>query len=160
MNEKVYKSGPKSIVMTNNNCSFDLNRSMNNSIITSSYIILKDGTKKRKRHVNSYMEEFLEKRRLAAEFAQSKRSSSSKNPRIRINKNIDNNLDFNNNNINIKKIEEIISINNLKNNLPGKTTALIDNTNIQNNEVILEKNSQENKIDILNKENKNSIVNI
>ena len=155
MNEKVYKSGPKSIVMTNNNCSFDLNRSMNNSIITSSYIILKDGTKKRKRHVNSYMEEFLEKRRLAAEFAQSKRSSSSKNPRIRINKNIDNNLDFNNNNINIKKIEEIISINNLKNNLPGKTTALIDNTNIQNNEVILEKNSQENKIDILNKENKN-----
>ena len=87
MKEKTYKSGPKSIVMTNNNCSFELNRSMNNSIITSSYIILKDGTKKRKRHANSYMEEFLEKRRLAAEFAQSKRSTSSKNPRVRIKKN-------------------------------------------------------------------------
>ena len=126
MKEKLNKSGAKSIIMNNNNCSFELNRSVANSIITSSYIILKDGTKKRKRHVNSYMEEFLEKRRLAAEFAQSKRSTSSKNPRIKIDKNINNN-NILNCNINIKKIEEAISINNLKNNLPGKTTALIDN---------------------------------
>ena len=137
---KTYKSGPKSIIM-NNNCSLDLNRSVCNSIITSSYIVLKDGTKKKKRHVNSYMEEFLEKRRMAAEFAQSKRSTSSKNPKIRRDKNMNNNID-NKYNINLKKIEEAISINNLKNNLPGKTTALIDNTNYQNN--ILDRNEIEN----------------
>ena len=146
MKEKLNKSGAKSIIMNNNNCSFELNRSVANSIITSSYIILKDGTKKRKRHVNSYMEEFLEKRRLAAEFAQSKRSTSSKNPRIKIDKNINNNNSLNCN-INIKKIEEAISINNLKNNLPGKTTALIDNVNYNNNDIILD-NRNDKEIDI------------
>ena len=89
---RTYKSGAKSIIM-NNNCSLDLNRSMTNSIITSSYIILKDGTKKRKRHMNSYMEEFLEKRRMAAEFAQSKRSTSSKNPKVRVGKNMNSSND-------------------------------------------------------------------
>ena len=146
MKEKLNKSGAKSIIMNNNTCSFELNRSVANSIITSSYIILKDGTKKRKRHVNSYMEEFLEKRRLAAEFAQSKRSTSSKNPRIKIDKNINNNNNLNCN-INIKKIEEAISINNLKNNLPGKTTALIDNVNYNNNDIILD-NRNDKEIDI------------
>jgi len=150
---RTYKSGAKSIIM-NNNCSLDLNRSMTNSIITSSYIILKDGTKKRKRHVNSYMEEFLEKRRMAAEFAQSKRSTSSKNPKVRVNKNMSSSNDYKYN-INIKKIEEAISINNLKNNLPGKTTALIDNTNFQNNNAILEKNETDNKGNMLFQDNSN-----
>jgi hypothetical protein len=150
---KTYKSGAKSIIL-NNNCSLDLNRSMTNSIITSSYIILKDGTKKKKRHMNSYMEEFLEKRRMAAEFAQSKRSTSSKNPKVRVNKNMNNSNDYKFN-INIKKIEEAISINNLKNNLPGKTKALIDNTNLQNNNSNLEKNETDNKANMLFQDNSN-----
>ena len=150
---RTYKSGAKSIIM-NNNCSLDLNRSMTNSIITSSYIILKDGTKKRKRHMNSYMEEFLEKRRMAAEFAQSKRSTSSKNPKVRVGKNMNSSNDCKYN-INIKKIEEAISINNLKNNLPGKTKALIDNTNLQNNNDIMEKNETDNKANMLFQENSN-----
>ena len=108
MKETYYKSGAKSIIMTNNNCSFDLNRSVAHTIISSSYIVLRDGTKKRKRHVNSYMEEFLEKRRLAAEFAQSKRSISSKNPRVRIDKNMSVNNDYN---ADLNKIKEAISIN-------------------------------------------------
>ena len=107
--------------------SVDLNHSLSNSYLTSSYIILKDGSKKRKRNINSYMEEFLEKRRMAAEFAQSKRSTSTKNYRVALDK------DFNMNNINIKKIEESININNLKNNLPGKTKPLIDNRSDNNN---------------------------
>lgn len=147
---RTYKSGAKSIIM-NNNCSLDLNRSMTNSIITSSYIILKDGTKKRKRHMNSYMEEFLEKRRMAAEFAQSKRSTSSKNPKVRVDKNLSSSNDYKYN-INIKKIEEVISINNLKNNLPGKTKALIDNTNLQNSN---EKNEPDNKANALFQDNSN-----
>jgi len=150
---RTYKSGAKSIIM-NNNCSLDLNRSMTNSIITSSYIILKDGTKKRKRHVNSYIEEFLEKRRMAAEFAQSKRSTSSKNPKVRVGKNMNNSNDYKYN-INIKKIEEAISINNLKNNLPGKTKALIDNTNLQNNNDISGKNETNNRDNMLFQDNSN-----
>ena len=84
MKEKTTKSGAKSIVMGNNNCSFDLNRSVANSIITSSYIILKDGTKKRKRHPNSYIEEFLEKRRMAAEFAQKKEVQAQKTQELEL----------------------------------------------------------------------------
>ena len=154
MKEKTTKSGTKSIVMGNNNCSFDLNRSVANSIITSSYIILKDGTKKRKRHPNSYIEEFLEKRRMAAEFAQTKRSTSSKNPRVRIDKNLKDTIDENYS-LNIKKIEQVISIQNLKNNLPGKTTAIIDNTNIENEEIILDKNIDNNKFNMIYPDNIN-----
>ena len=154
MKEKTTKSGAKSIVMGNNNCSFDLNRSVANSIITSSYIILKDGTKKRKRHPNSYIEEFLEKRRMAAEFAQTKRSTSSKNPRVKIDKSLKDTIDENYS-INIKKIEQVISIQNLKNNLPGKTTAIIDNTNIENEEIILDKNIDNNKFNMIYPDNIN-----
>lgn len=154
MKEKLNKSGAKSIIMGNNNRSYDLNRSVANTIITSSYIILKDGTKKRKRHTNSYMEEFLEKRRLAAEFAQTKRSTSSKNPRIKIDKSLKDNLD-DNYNMNIKQIEQAISINKLKNNLPGKTTALIDNTNLEINDIILEKNIDTNKSNLIFQDNSN-----
>ena len=154
MKEKTDKTGAKSIIMSNNNASFDLNRSVANTMITSSYIILKDGTRKKKRHVNSYMEEFLEKRRMAAEFAQTKRSTSSKNPRIKIDKSVKDNLEENYNNINIKRIEQAISINNLKNNLPGKTTALIDNTEMKSNNILLEKNDKKKE----NNENSNKYI--
>ena len=148
------------LTLTNANFhSFDLNHSISNSVLTSSYIVLKDGTKKKKRHVNSYMEEFLEKRRKAAEFAQSKRSISTKNYRVKL---IEESKDIKdkeiNVNINIKKMEETININNLKNTLPGKTKELIDNTkninttnnlykyiNIHNNE-----NENRNKNDDIN----------
>ena len=150
------KTGAKSIIMSNNNRSFDLNRSVANSIITSSYIILKDGTRKRKRHVNSYMEEFLEKRRMAAEFAQTKRSTSSKNPRIKVDKSLKDNLDENYS-MNLQRIEQAISINNLKNNLPGKTTALIDNTNMENNDIILEEKDN-NKEKIICPETSNKYI--
>ena len=120
------------IALTNTNYhSFDLNRSLAKSVFTSSYIVLKDGSKKRKRNANSYMEEFLEKRRMAAEFAQAKRSTSTKNYRVKLINNEENTKDVELNvDINLKKIEESININNLKNNLPGKTKELIDNTNI------------------------------
>ena len=150
------KTGAKSIIMSNNNRSFDLNRSVANSIITSSYIVLKDGTRKRKRHVNSYMEEFLEKRRMAAEFAQTKRSTSSKNPRIKVDKSLKDNLDENYS-MNLQRIEQAISINNLKNNLPGKTTALIDNTNMENNDIILEEKDN-NKEKIICPETSNKYI--
>ena len=130
MLDKSIKSRDKLTLTNANFHSLDLNHSINNSVLTSSYIVLKDGTKKKKRHVNSYMEEFLEKRRMAAEFAQSKRSTSTKNYRVKLIKNEENIKDAEFNvNINIKKMEEIININNLKNNLPGKTKELIDNTN-------------------------------
>ena len=122
------------IALTNTNYhSFDLNRSLAKSVFTSSYIVLKDGSKKRKRNANSYMEEFLEKRRMAAEFAQAKRSTSTKNYRVKLINNEENTKDVELNvDINLKKIEESININNLKNNLPGKTKELIDNTNNNN----------------------------
>ena len=130
MLDKSIKSRDKLTLTNANFHSLDLNHSITNSVLTSSYIVLKDGTKKKKRHVNSYMEEFLEKRRMAAEFAQSKRSTSTKNYRVKLIKNEENVKDEEFNvNINIKKMEEIININNLKNNLPGKTKELIDNTN-------------------------------
>ena len=126
MLDKSIKSRDKLTLTNANFHSLDLNHSINNSVLTSSYIVLKDGTKKKKRHVNSYMEEFLEKRRMAAEFAQSKRSTSTKNYRVKLIKNEENLKDQEFNvNINIKKMEEIININNLKNNLPGKTKELI-----------------------------------
>ena len=137
MLDKSIKSRDKLTLTNANFHSLDLNHSINNSVLTSSYIVLKDGTKKKKRHVNSYMEEFLEKRRMAAEFAQSKRSTSTKNYRVKLIKNEENIKDAEFNvNINIKKMEEIININNLKNNLPGKTKELIDNTNNTNNNII------------------------
>ena len=137
MLDKSIKSRDKLTLTNANFHSLDLNHSINNSVLTSSYIVLKDGTKKKKRHVNSYMEEFLEKRRMAAEFAQSKRSTSTKNYRVKLIKNEENLKDQEFNvNINIKKMEEIININNLKNNLPGKTKELIDNTNNTNNNII------------------------
>ena len=130
MLDKSTKSRDKLTLTNVNFHSFDLNHSINNSFLTSSYIVLKDGTKKRKRHINSYMEEFLERRRMAAEFAQSKRSTSSKNYRAKFIKNEENMKDTEFKvDINIKKLEESININNLKNNLPGKTRELIDNTN-------------------------------
>ena len=138
MLDKSIKSRDKLNLTSANFHSLDLNRSITNSVLTYSYIILKDGTKKKKRHVNSYMEEFLEKRKMAAEFAQSKRSTSTKNYRVKLIKNEENMKDEEFNvNINIKNMEEIININNLKNNLPGKTTELIDNTN--NNNIIQNK---------------------
>ena len=136
MFEKSIKSRDKLTLTNANYHSLDLNHSLNNSFLTSSYVVLKDGTKKRKRHVNSYMEEFLEKRRMAAEFAQSKRSTSTKNYRVKLIKNEENIKDAELNvNINIKKMEESININNLKNNLPGTTKELINNSNniIENN---------------------------
>ena len=125
------------LALTNTNFhSLDLNRSTAKSVLTSSYIVSKDGTKKRKRNANSYMEEFLEKRRMAAEFAQSKRSTSTKHHRVKITQDEESKKEAElDDDINIKKIEERININNLKNNLPGKTKELIDNTNnnISNN---------------------------
>ena len=119
------------LALTNTNFhSLDLNRSTAKSVLTSSYIVSKDGTKKRKRNANSYMEEFLEKRRMAAEFAQSKRSTSTKHHRVKITQDEESKKEAElDDDINIKKIEERININNLKNNLPGKTKELIDNTN-------------------------------
>ena len=110
--------------------SLDLNKSISNSIISSNYILLGDGKIKRKRNKNSYMESFYEKRRMAAEFAHSKNkfycSSSSITP-INIHKS-----SYNENKL--QNLENIININNLKNNLPGKAKPLIDNSNnIQNN---------------------------
>ena len=156
------------LTLTNANFhSFDLNHSISNSVLTSSYIVLKDGTKKKKRHVNSYMEEFLEKRRKAAEFAQSKRSISTKNYRVKL---IEESKDIKdkeiNVNINIKKMEETININNLKNTLPGKTKELIDNTkniNTTNNlykYINIHKNENENgnKNDDINRQNNNNNI--
>ena len=131
MLEKSTNSKDKLTLTNANFHSMDLNHSLSNSYMTSSYINGKNNSKKKKRHVNSYMEEFLEKRRMAAEFAQSKRSTSSKNNKAKLTEdNKDSEYDIN---LNIKKIEETINIKNLKNNLPGKTTELIDNTKNNNN---------------------------
>ena len=155
MLEKSFKSRDKLTLSTANYHSLDLNRSITNSVMTSSYIVLKDGTKKKKRNINSYMEEFLEKRRMAAEFAQAKRSTSTKNYRVKLTGDEKNNKDNEFNiQFNIKKIEETININNLKNNLPGKTTELINNNNnIGNNlsKYLNPSNPQNNEGDNINK---------
>ena len=103
------------------NKSFD-----NQSVISSDYIFLKNGNVKRKRNKNSYFETFLEKRRMAAEFAQSKRCYSTISTKIQhINKN---NNNKENNKLFYHGIQEIINMNNLKHNLPGKATSIIDNS--------------------------------
>ena len=97
------------------------------SIISSDYVFLKNGNVKRKRNKNSYFEAFLEKRRMAAEFAQSKRCYSTVSTKITY-------LNKNNNKLSLHGLQDIINMKNLKNNLPGKATAIIDNTNnISNN---------------------------
>ena len=148
MLEKSINSRDKLTLTNANFHSMDLNHSLSNSYLTTSYIKVKNNSKKKKRHVNSYMEEFLEKRRMAAEFAQSKRSTSSKNNRAKLTEDEKNNeYDIN---MNIKKIEETINIKNLKNNLPGKTTALIDNTNNLKKYI-----TSSNKINNISRENNN-----
>ena len=105
------------------NKSFD-----NKSVISSDYIFLKNGNVKRKRTKNSYFETFLEKRRMAAEFAQSKRCYSTISTKIQhINKNTDNKNKLKNK-LSYQGLQEIINMNNLRKNLPGKATSIIDNT--------------------------------
>ena len=105
------------------NKSFD-----NKSVISSDYIFLKNGNVKRKRTKNSYFETFLEKRRMAAEFAQSKRCYSTISTKIQhINKNTDNKNKLKNK-LSYQGLQEIINMNKLKQNLPGKATSIIDNT--------------------------------
>ena len=64
------KNNLKSKTITPNHKSFNkynlnnLNLSLTNSVENSSFIILKDGTIKQKRHKNSYFEEFLDNKRL------------------------------------------------------------------------------------------------
>ena len=85
------------------NKSFD-----NQSVISSDYIFLKNGNVKRKRNKNSYFETFLEKRRMAAEFAQSKRCYSTISTKIQhINKN---NNNKENNKLFYHGIQEIINM--------------------------------------------------
>jgi hypothetical protein len=131
------KNGAKSV----KNKSFD-----NKSVISSDYIFLKSGNVKRKRHKNSYFETFLEKRRMAAEFAQSKRCYSTISTKIQNanNKNSNNNPKQNNK-LFYHGIQEIINMNNLKNNLPGKATPIIDNT-----ENIMKTNYENNDINNIN----------
>ena len=111
------------------------------SIISSDYVFLKNGNVKRKRNKNSYFETFLEKRRMAAEFAQSKRCYSTVSTKITY-------MNKNNNKLSLHGLQDILNMKNLQNNLPGKATSLIDNTNniinsdsffIQNN--IINKNN-------------------
>ena len=59
--EKITQSTKKFIKKFNLN---NLNLSLTNKIENSSFIILKDGTIKKKRHKNSYLEEYLENKRL------------------------------------------------------------------------------------------------
>ena len=113
------KNGAKSV----KNKSFD-----NQSVISSDYVFLKNGNVKRKRNKNSYFETFLEKRRMAAEFAQSKRCYSTISTKIQhLNKSNNNNTKPNNK-LFYQGMQEIINMNNLKHNLPGKAKPLIDNT--------------------------------
>ena len=98
----------------------------NQSVISSDYVFLKNGNIKRKRNKNSYFETFLEKRRMAAEFAQSKRCYSTVSTKIA-------NLNRNNNKLSLNGLQDIINMNNLKHNLPGKAKPIIDNTNNLNN---------------------------
>ena len=111
----------KSVSKSVKNKSFD-----NRSILSSDYIFSKKGMIKKKRNKNSYMDVFLEKRRMAAEFAQSKICYSTKSNK----KNI---INIRNNRLYLHGIQEIININNLKNNLPGSAKSIIDNTNHTNN---------------------------
>ena len=109
----------KEKIKTIKNKSFD-----SQSIISSDYIFLKNGNIKRKRNKNSYFETFLEKRRMAAEFAQSKRCYSTVSTKITyMNKN---------NKLSLHGLQDIINMNNLKHNLPGKAKPIIDNSNITN----------------------------
>ena len=114
------------------------------SIISSDYVFLKNGNVKRKRNKNSYYEAFLEKRRMAAEFAQSKRCYSTVSTKITY-------ANKNNNKRPIYGLQDIINMNNLKHNLPGKATPIIDNTNnIYNEDYFFSKN-------IINHKNNNSL---
>ena len=109
------------------------------SIISSDYVFLKNGNVKRKRNKNSYFETFLEKRRMAAEFAQSKRCYSTVSTKITY-------INKNNNKLPLNGLQDIINMKNLKNNLPGKATSLIDNTNnIINSDSFLIQNNLINK---------------
>ena len=150
------KNGAKSV----KNKSFD-----NQSVISSDYVFLKNGNVKRKRNKNSYFETFLEKRRMAAEFAQSKRCYSTIATKIQhLNKN-------NNNSNNIKQnnklfyhgMQEIINMNNLKHNLPGKATPIIDNTDnllkIEEEKIIAESENNNNNLNNYFSENNINIIN-
>ena len=150
------KNGAKSV----KNKSFD-----NQSVISSDYVFLKNGNVKRKRNKNSYFETFLEKRRMAAEFAQSKRCYSTIATKIQhLNKS-------NNNNNNIKQnnklfyhgMQEIINMNNLKHNLPGKATPIIDNTDnllkIEEEKIIAESENNNNNLNNYFSENNINIIN-
>ena len=150
------KNGAKSV----KNKSFD-----NQSVISSDYVFLKNGNVKRKRNKNSYFETFLEKRRMAAEFAQSKRCYSTIVTKIQhLNKN-------NNNSNNIKQnnklfyhgMQEIINMNNLKHNLPGKATPIIDNTDnllkIEEEKIIAECENNNNNLNNYFSENNINIIN-
>ena len=150
------KNGAKSV----KNKSFD-----NQSVISSDYVFLKNGNVKRKRNKNSYFETFLEKRRMAAEFAQSKRCYSTIATKIQhLNKN-------NNNSNNIKQnnklfyhgMQEIINMNNLKHNLPGKATPIIDNTDnllkIEEEKIIAECENNNNNLNNYFSENNINIIN-
>ena len=150
------KNGAKSV----KNKSFD-----NQSVISSDYVFLKNGNVKRKRNKNSYFETFLEKRRMAAEFAQSKRCYSTISTKIQhLNKN-------NNNSNNIKQnnklfyhgMQEIINMNNLKHNLPGKATPIIDNTDnllkIEEEKIIAECENNNNNLNNYFSENNINIIN-
>ena len=59
--EKIAQSTKKLLKKFNLN---KLNLSLTNKIENSSFIILKDGTIKKKRHKNSYLEEYLDNKRL------------------------------------------------------------------------------------------------
>ncbi len=92
----------KSRIKSFKNKSFD-----NHSIISSDYLFFKNVSFKKKRNKNSYLEAFLEKRRMAAEFAQKKLSYST----ISIKPKIINNEKINE--LSLKE-EELANINNLK----------------------------------------------
>ena len=113
------KNGAKTI----KNKSFD-----NQSVISSDYIFLKNGNVKRKRSKNSYFETFLEKRRMAAEFAQSKRCFSTISTKFQQGNKKNENKKLPNNQLSYQGLQEIINMNNLKHNLPGEAKPIIDNT--------------------------------
>ena len=135
----------KSRIKSFKNKSFD-----NHSIISSDYLFFKNVSFKKKRNKNSYLEAFLEKRRMAAEFAQKKLSYST----ISIKPKIINNEKINE--LSLKE-EELANINNLKKNLPGKALSIIDNKNLNynkySNNFVIENN---NSIKILNQNIKNN----
>ena len=147
------KNGSKSV----KNKSFD-----NQSVISSDYVFLKNGNVKRKRNKNSYFETFLEKRRMAAEFAQSKRCYSTISTKIQqVNKNNSNNNTKPNNKLFYKGIQEIINMNNLKHNLPGKAKPIYDNTDnlIINEEKSIQENENNNDINNYFSENDINVEN-